>query len=117
MEQWFSRVAGKISALAGGSKAFTTACAAVVVWGLTGPWFHYSDTWQLVINTATTIVTFLMVFLIQNTQNRDSAAIHVKLNAIVAAMTGVDNKLIGSEHLTPEQLAKLKHLQERNAKK
>src|SRR4029079_1101664 len=78
----------------GTSVAFVLAVLVIVVWGITGPIFHYSDTWQLVINTSTTIVTFLMVFLIQRAQNKDALAIHLKLNEIVAAMEGASNRLI-----------------------
>ncbi len=84
--------------------AFGIAVAIVVVWLLTGPIFHYSDTWQLVINTGTTIVTFLMVFLIQQTQNKDTKAIELKLNELVAAVEGASNRLIDVEDLTEEEL-------------
>jgi low affinity Fe/Cu permease len=77
---------------------------AIVVWGLTGPLFHFSDTWQLVINTSTTIITFLMVFLIQRTQNKDALAIHLKLNEIVAALEGASNRLIDVEDLTEGEI-------------
>jgi len=80
----------------------------IVVWGLTGPLFHYSDTWQLVINTGTTIVTFLMVFLIQNTQNRDSAAIQVKLDELIRAVEGAHNALLDLEEMTQEDLDKIR---------
>jgi low affinity Fe/Cu permease len=91
----------------GSTTAFVLACLVVVIWGLTGPLFGYSDTWQLVINTGTTIVTFLMVFLIQRTQNKDSMAIQLKLNELVAAMTGASNRLIDVEDLTEEDLKTL----------
>jgi low affinity Fe/Cu permease len=84
--------------------AFGIAVAIVVVWLLTGPIFHYSDTWQLVINTGTTIVTFLMVFLIQQTQNKDTKAIELKLNELVAAVEGASNRLIDVEDLTEDEL-------------
>jgi low affinity Fe/Cu permease len=80
------------------------ACAVILAWVLTGPVFRYSDTWQLVINTGTTIVTFLMVFLIQRTQNKDSLALHLKLNEIVAALEGASNRLIDVESLTEQDL-------------
>src|SRR5215831_17807703 len=92
---------------AGSSWAFAVACGVVVVWVLTGPIFHYSDTWQLVINTGTTIVTFLMVFLIQNTQNRDTLAIQLKLSELVLAMKGAENKFAAIEDLTDEELEEL----------
>jgi low affinity Fe/Cu permease len=88
----------------GGTSAFTLACGTVLVWMLTGPLFRFSDTWQLVINTGTTIVTFLMVFLIQRSQNKDSVAIHLKLNELVAAVNGASNRLIEVEGLSEEEL-------------
>jgi low affinity Fe/Cu permease len=91
----------------GTSLAFALACAVIVVWLVSGPLFGYSDTWQLVINTGTTIVTFLMVFLIQRTQNKDSLALHLKLNELVAAMEGASNRLIDIEDLSEEELAAL----------
>ncbi|MDQ6654025.1 MAG: low affinity iron permease family protein [Acidobacteriota bacterium] len=91
----------------GTSTAFILALSVIVVWGLTGPLFHFSDTWQLVINTSTTIVTFLMVFLIQRTQNKDALAIHLKLNEIVAALEGASNRLIDVEDLTEEEIKTL----------
>jgi len=84
--------------------AFLTAFAVVLLWAVTGPIFHYSDTWQLVINTGTTIVTFLMVFLIQNTQNRDTVALQIKLSELIVAMKGADNKLAAIEDATDEEL-------------
>jgi low affinity Fe/Cu permease len=88
----------------GSTTAFVTAYTIVIVWALTGPLFGYSDTWQLVINTGTTIVTFLMVFLIQRTQNKDSLAIQLKLNELVAAIDGASNRLIDCEDLEEEEL-------------
>jgi low affinity Fe/Cu permease len=102
----------KATKATGTSMAFILALSAIIVWGITGPFFRYSDTWQLVINTSTTIVTFLMVFLIQRAQNKDAQAIHIKLNEIVAAMEGASNRLIDVEDLTEEELATLhKHYQ------
>jgi low affinity Fe/Cu permease len=89
---------------AGGSWAFGTAVAVILAWGLTGPIFGFSDTWQLVINTGTTIVTFLMVFLIQRSQNKDSLAVHLKLNELVAAMEGASNRLISVEDLSEAEV-------------
>src|SRR5437879_2394554 len=89
---------------AGSSNAFGLACVAIVIWLVTGPLCHFSDTWQLVINTGTTIVTFLMVFLIQRSQNKDAQAIHLKLNEIVAALEGASNRLISVEDLTEEEV-------------
>jgi low affinity Fe/Cu permease len=91
----------------GTSQAFIIALAVIVIWGITGPLFDFSDTWQLVINTGTTIVTFLMVFLIQRTQNKDALAIHLKLNEIVAALEGASNRLIDVEDLTEEEIETL----------
>lgn len=84
--------------------AFLTAFAIVAIWGITGPIFHYSDTWQLVINTGTTIVTFLMVFLIQNTQNRDTLALQVKLSELIIALQGADNRVATIEDATDQEL-------------
>jgi low affinity Fe/Cu permease len=92
----------------GSTTAFVVACGIVIVWALTGPLFDFSDTWQLVINTGTTVVTFLMVFLIQRTQNKDSLAIQLKLNELVAAVEGASNRLIDVEDLSEEEL-KLLH--------
>jgi low affinity Fe/Cu permease len=88
----------------GTSRAFAIAVAVIVIWLVSGPIFHYSDTWQLVINTGTTIVTFLMVFLIQRAQNKDSQAVHLKLNELVAAMQGASNRLVDVEDLTEDEL-------------
>jgi low affinity Fe/Cu permease len=92
----------------GTSLAFMLALAAVIIWLLTGPIFKYSDTWQLVINTGTTIITFLMVFLIQRAQNKDALAIHLKLNEIVAAMEGASNRLIDVEDLSEAEIQALR---------
>jgi low affinity Fe/Cu permease len=92
----------------GTSLAFMLALAAVIIWLLTGPVFNYSDTWQLVINTGTTIITFLMVFLIQRAQNKDALAIHLKLNEIVAAMEGASNRLIDVEDLSEAEILALR---------
>lgn len=100
----FSQKATKAT---GTSQAFIIALSVIVLWGLTGPLFGFSDTWQLVINTGTTIVTFLMVFLIQRTQNKDALAIHLKLNEIVAALEGASNRLIDVEDLTEEEIETL----------
>jgi|SRR5882672_1916941 len=103
------RSATAVTRWTGSTSAFTLACAVIVIWALIGPFFRYSDTWQLVINTGTTIVTFLMVFLIQRTQNKDSLALHLKLNEIVAAMQGASNRLIDVESLTEQELKVLHH--------
>jgi low affinity Fe/Cu permease len=101
---WLEAMARAVTQWSGTSQAFAAAFAVVIVWALLGPVFHFSDTWQLVINTGTTIVTFLMVFLIQRAQNKDSQAIHLKLNEIVAAMQGASNRLINVEDLTEEEV-------------
>lgn len=107
------RFSRKATEATGTSTAFIVALLVIVVWILTGPLFHFSDTWQLVINTGTTIVTFLMVFLIQRSQNKDALAIHLKLNEIVAALEGASNRLIDVEDLTEAEIVTLhKHYQE-----
>jgi low affinity Fe/Cu permease len=98
------RLATRVTQWTGTTSAFGVAVSVVVVWMLAGRLFHYSDTWQLVINTGTTIVTFLMVFLIQRSQNKDSLALHLKLNELVAAMHGASNRLIDVESLTEQEL-------------
>jgi low affinity Fe/Cu permease len=103
----FSRFSHTISIWTGHPLAFLAAALLIIVWVLTGPVFHYSDTWQLVINTGTTIVTFLMVFLIQNTQNRDTLAIQLKLSELVLAMKGAENKFAAIEDLSDEELEQL----------
>jgi len=104
---YFSHFAHTTSLWTGHPAAFLAAVAVVLAWVLTGPFFNYSDTWQLVINTGTTIVTFLMVFLIQNTQNRDTLAIQLKLSELVLAMKGAENKFAAIEDLTDEELEEL----------
>ena len=101
------RFSEKATKLAGSSSAFAMATAIVVVWFLTGPLFGFSDTWQLVINTGTTIVTFLMVFLIQRTQNKETQAMQLKLNELVAALKGASNRLIDLEDWSEEELVNL----------
>ena len=106
-QEWFSRFAHETARLAGKPMAFIVAVAAVLIWAATGPIFQYSDTWQLVINTSTTIITFLMVFLIQNTQNRDQMALQVKLSELIIAVQGAENSLATAEDLTEEDLERL----------
>jgi low affinity Fe/Cu permease len=101
------RVSEAVTRWAGSSSAFALALGIVLVWALLGPVFQYSNTWQLVINTGTTIVTFLMVFLIQRSQNKEALAIHLKLNEIVAALEGASNRLIDAEDLPEKDLEKL----------
>ena len=103
----FGIFARRSSLVLGSAWAFAGAILIIVIWGLTGPTFHYSDTWQLIINTGTTIVTFLMVFLIQNTQNRDAKAVHLKLDELIRALKGARNELIDLETLTDEDLTSL----------
>jgi low affinity Fe/Cu permease len=103
----FRRLACAAAECVGTYWAFVTALALIAIWAVTGPIFHFSDTWQLVINTATTIVTFLMVFLIQNTQNRDAKAIHLKLDELIRSTSKARNTLVNLENLTDEELAHL----------
>src|SRR5437868_9687372 len=103
----FRVFARKTSTVLGSAWAFVLALLIIVIWGATGPTFHYSDTWQLIINTGTTIVTFLMVFLIQNTQNRDAKAVHLKLDEIIRALKGARNELVDLEDLSDEDLKRL----------
>jgi low affinity Fe/Cu permease len=110
----FGDIANRTSQAAGRASTFMLAAGVVIVWAITGPLFQYSDTWQLVINTGTTIVTFLMVFLIQNSQNRDSAAIQVKLDELIRVSTA-HNSFVGIEHLTDDELEEIRGKCERRA--
>jgi len=101
---WFEKFANKITIWSGKPLIFIIACSAVLLWAITGPLFNYSDTWQLVINTGTTVITFLMVFLIQQSQNKDSLAIQLKLNEIVASIDGASNRLINVQDLSESDL-------------
>jgi low affinity Fe/Cu permease len=103
----FRVFARRSSMMLGSAWAFAVAVLVIVVWLLTGPMFHFSDTWQLIINTATTVVTFLMVFLIQNTQNRDAKAMHLKLDELIRAIKDARNELVDLEDLSDEELQKL----------
>jgi low affinity Fe/Cu permease len=103
----FRVFAHRSSSMLGSAWAFTGAALVILVWILTGPIFHFSDTWQLIINTATTIITFLMVFLIQNTQNRDAKAVHLKLDEMIRALKGARNQLVDLEDLSDDELKKL----------
>jgi low affinity Fe/Cu permease len=113
----FRLFARRSSMVLGSAWAFGSAILIIVIWGLTGPMFHYSNTWQLIINTGTTIVTFLMVFLIQNTQNRDAKAAHLKLDEVIRALKGARNELIDLEKLADEDLNSLEKQFERVRKK
>jgi low affinity Fe/Cu permease len=107
MKNAFRIFAGNISRWAGSPSAFTTAVLIIIIWGLTGPLFNYSDSWQLVINTGTTIITFLMVFLIQNTQNRETRAINLKLDELIRAIREARNDMIDMEHVSEEELEEI----------
>ena len=116
MRRFFNWFATKTSTAAGQPVTFMIALAIVAVWAITGPMFRYSDTWQLVINTGTTIVTFLMVFLIQNSQNRDAAAMQAKLDELLRAVDKAREQFIGIEHLTDQQIELVRAALERHAK-
>ena len=116
MNQLFTRISSRISGLAGKAITFLLAVLIIVVWGLSGPIFHFSDTWQLVVNTGTTIVTFLMVFLIQNSQNRDSAALQAKLDELLRAVEGArEHDFVGVEHLTDDQIERIRQVVEKDS--
>jgi low affinity Fe/Cu permease len=115
MNRGFANFAGTVATFSGKAITFMLACVIILVWAVTGPLFNFSDTWQLVINTSTTIVTFLMVFLIQNTQNRDGAAIQAKLDELIRS-SAARNAFVGIEHLTPEEVEEIRGKCERRAK-
>jgi low affinity Fe/Cu permease len=116
MNQLFTDIASRISSYSGKAAAFVLAMLIIVVWAVTGPLFGFSDTWQLVVNTGTTIVTFLMVFLIQNTQNRDSAALQAKLDELLRAVDGArQHDFVGVEHLTDDQIEKIRDVVEKDS--
>ncbi len=116
MDRFFSNAANKVAHMAGLPLTFAGCCLVVVVWGFSGPAFHFSDTWQLIINTGTTIVTFLMVFLIQNTQNRDGAAIQAKLDELIRVSEG-QNRFIGIEHPTEAEFEEIRETCEKAARR
>ena len=108
LDRLFTIVATHIAGIAGQPAAFVVAIGSIVLWSATGPLFGYSDTWQLVVNTATTVVTFLMVFLIQNSQNRDAAAMQAKLDELIRAVDTARAQFIGIEHLTDREIEKIR---------
>jgi low affinity Fe/Cu permease len=108
MDRLFTAIANYIARSVGDPVAFILALTTVIVWGITGPIFHYSDTWQLVINTGTTIVTFLIVFLIQNSQNRDAAAMQAKLDELIRAVHDARGQFIGIEHRTDKEIQEIR---------
>jgi len=117
MNQLFTNIASKISSYSGKAVTFILAMLVIVVWAITGPLFGFSDTWQLVVNTGTTIITFLMVFLIQNTQNRDSAALQAKLDELLRAVDGArQHDFVGVEHLTDDQIEKIRDIVEKDSR-
>ena len=116
MRKLFNSIAAWIATAAGQPLTFIAAVMIIVVWAVTGPLFKFSDTWQLVVNTGTTIITFLMVFLIQNSQNRDGAAMQAKLDELLRAVTKAREKFIGIEHLTDQQIELIRSALERYAK-
>jgi low affinity Fe/Cu permease len=113
---WFEKFANRITILSGKPLTFILACTSITIWAITGPLFNYSNTWQLVINTGTTIITFLMVFLIQQSQNKDSLAIQLKLNEIVASIDGASNRLINVQDLSESDLLILHQFYDRLSK-
>jgi low affinity Fe/Cu permease len=108
MGHWFAKVSGRVAELAGHFLTFVVMLSIVIVWAATGPFFGFSENWQLVINTGTTNITFLMVFLIQNTQNRDAKAVHLKLDELIRSISEADNEMMSAEDDTDEELVKLK---------
>ena len=115
MDRVFTWFAGRIASFTGQPVAFVIAFGLIIVWGITGPIFGYSDTWQLVINTGTTIVTFLMVFLIQNSTNRDAAAMQAKLDELLRAVTKARGEFIGIEHMTEKEVEEIRTALEKEA--
>ena len=108
MDRFFTRIATGVSAAVGQPWAFVIALVSIIVWAVSGPVFGFSDTWQLIVNTSTTIVTFLMVFVIQNSQNRDAAAIQAKLDELIRAVDSARNRFIGIEHMTEQELEEIR---------
>jgi low affinity Fe/Cu permease len=108
MDQFFTAIASKSAHALGEPLAFIFSTLLIIVWAISGPLFHYSDTWQLIVNTATTVLTFLAVFLIQNSQNRDGAAIQAKLDEILRSLDSARNQFVGIEHLTDAQICQIR---------
>ncbi len=108
MDRFFTRIATGVSAAVGQPWAFIVALISIILWGISGPLFGFSDTWQLIVNTSTTIITFLMVFVIQNSQNRDGAAIQAKLDELIRAVDSARNRFIGIEHMTEQELEEIR---------
>ncbi len=115
-QNFFERIAVILTKFTGGTTAFVISISVVMIWGITGPFFDYSTTWQLVINTGTTIITFLMVFLIQRTQNKDSLAIQLKLNELIASTSGASNRMVDIEDISERDLEILKKYYQKLAK-
>ena len=115
MDRIFTMIASRIALAAGQPATFIAAVSLILIWGATGPIFGFSDTWQLVVNTATTIITFLMVFLIQNSQNRDAAAMQAKLDELIRAVSKARGQFIGIEHLADHQIEAIRAALEREA--
>ncbi|MBX8785215.1 low affinity iron permease family protein [Ochrobactrum sp. GRS2] len=115
MGKYFSDLSEEISKITGHYGSFLIAITFIIIWSLSGQFFNYSDTWQLIVNTTTTIITFLMVFLIQNSQNRDSCALHTKVDELIDALKNADERVIGIEHLPLEELKKLRDKIEHHA--
>jgi len=113
MDEFFTRIASRAAALLGAPSAFIGSTLLIAVWAASGPALHYSDTWQLIVNTATTVLTFLAVFLIQNSQNRDGAAIQAKLDEVLRALDKARTEFIGIEHLTDKQVCAIRSALER----
>jgi low affinity Fe/Cu permease len=109
-QHWFQSFATRAATIAGNRWSFIFAVGLIAVWAVTGPYYHYSDTWQLVINTGTTIITFLMVFLIQNSQNRDARALHLKLDEVIRSIHVADDQMIDVEKMSDEELDRLSEM-------